>query len=110
MFGSSSHIAPSIPVVGIPLNMRPRPSTDVHIHGTNPRHVNIGGISYIASHYSSSSTSVPSNLFLMTHPNSHGPSGQSSIVSHVHSALAHIVVSQVQVPPYVSAGCVPSYG
>ena len=55
---------------------------------------------------------VPSNAFLTIHPppNSHGPSVQSSIVSHVHSASAHTVVSQGQVPPYVSSGYVSSYG
>ena len=38
------------------------------------------------------------------------PSGQSSVVSHVRSTSAHIIVSQGYVPPYVSAGHVSSYG
>ena len=92
--------------------MHPRPSTVVPIRGTDPRHVNIGGTSYMPSYIPSSSTLVPSNAFLTTHPppNSHGPSGQSSTVSHVRSVSAHSVVSQGHVPPYVSAGYVPSYG
>ena len=92
--------------------MHPRPRTVVPVWGTDPRHVNIGGTSYIPSHIPSSSTLVPSNAFLTTHlpPNSHGPLSRSSTVRHVHSASAHTVVSQGYVPPYVSAGYVPSYG
>ena len=47
------------------------------VWGPDPRHVNIGGTSYIPSHIPSSSTPIPSNSFLMTHPlpTSSGPSG-----------------------------------
>ena len=88
--------------------MHPSPSTVVPFRGTDPRHVNIRGTSYIPSHIPSSSTSVPSNAFLMTHtpPKSHGPSVQSSTVIHVHPESSHIVVSQ----GYVPAGYVQSYG
>ena len=72
----------------------------------------IGGKSNIPSHIPSSSTPVPSNVFLTTHPlpNSSGPSGQSSTISHVHPASSHTVASQGYVPPHVSARYGPSYG
>ena len=71
--------------------------------------MNIGNTTYIPSHVPSSSNCVPSKLFLMTHspPSSHGPLGRNVATSHVHSTTAHIVVSQSQVPPVVSAGHVP---
>ena len=74
--------------------------------------MNIGGTSYIPSHVPSSSTMIASNDFFMTHPppNSHGPSGRISTVSHVHPVSSHTVVSQVHVSPYVSVGYVPSHG
>ena len=46
-FGSSSHITPSIPMVEVPSHTHIRPSTSVAIQGPEPRHVNIGGTSYI---------------------------------------------------------------
>ena len=49
-FGSTSYITPSIPAVEVPLHMHPRPITTVPIWGTDPRHVNIRGTSYIPSH------------------------------------------------------------
>ena len=47
----------------------------------------------------------------MTHPppNLHGPSGQSSTISHVVPPSANTVVSQGYVPPYVLVGYVPPY-
>ena len=74
-FGSSSHITPSILAVEIPSHTHPIPSTSVPIWGPEPRHVNIGGTSYIPSHIPSSSEPIPSNYFLTTHPppNSSGP-------------------------------------
>ena len=44
-FGISIYIAPSIPAVGVPSHMHPRPSTSIPVHGTDPRHVNIWGTS-----------------------------------------------------------------
>ena len=76
-FGSTSHITPSILVVEDYSRVRPRPSTSVPIQGPEPRHVNIGGTSYIPSHIPSSSTPIPSNEFLTMHPppKSSGPLG-----------------------------------
>ena len=49
-FGGTSHITPSIPVVEVPSHTHPRPTTSVPIRGLEPKHVNIGGTSYIPSH------------------------------------------------------------
>ena len=70
--------------------------------------MNIEGTSYIPSHIPSSSQHIPSNSFL-THPlpNSSGPSGRRSTVSHVRHASSNTVVSQGQVPPSMSVGHVP---
>ena len=93
-FGNSSHIAPSTLAVKIPSHTHPRPSTSVPLRGPQPRHVNIGGTSYIPSHIPSSSQLVPSNSFL-THPlhNSCGPLSWSLTVSHVHPASTNTIVS-----------------
>ena len=111
-FGSSSHITPSIPMVEVSSHTHPRPSTSVPIRGPEPRHVNIGGTSYIPSHIPSSSALIPSNDFFMKHPppNSNGPSGRSSVVIHVCSTSANTVMSQGHVPPSVSVGHVSSHG
>ena len=76
-------------MVGGPSHTHPRPSTAILIWGTDPIHVNIGGTSYIPSHVPSSSTLVPSNAFLTTHPrpNSHGPLGLISTISHVNDTI-----------------------
>ena len=94
-FGSSIHITPSIHVVEVSSHTHPKPSTSVPIQGPEPRHVNIGGTNYIPSHIPSSSTPIPSNYFLKNHPppNSSGPSGRISTVSHVRSTSTNIVVS-----------------
>ena len=94
-FGSTSHITPSIPVVEVSSHTHPMPSTSVPIWGLEPRHVNIGGTSYVPSNIPSSSTPIPSNDFLTTHPlpNFSGPSSQISTTSHVHSTSTNIVVS-----------------
>ena len=106
-----SHIAPSTPGVGGSSYTQTRPSTGILVHGSNPRHVNIGNTSYISSHVPLSSTPIPSNAFIMTHPppNLHGPSGRSTNISHVVPMSTHTVVSQGYVPLYVSAGYVPPY-
>ena len=94
-FGISSYNTPSIPLVEVPSHTHPRPSTSVPIQGLEPRNVNIGGTSYIPSHIPLSSTPIPSNYFLTTHPppNSTGPSGRSSTTSHVLPTSANTIVS-----------------
>ena len=59
--GSSSHITPSIPTVEVPSHTQPRPIISVPIRGPEPRHVNIGGTSYIPSHIPLSSAPIYSN-------------------------------------------------
>ena len=95
IFGSTSHIAPSIPVVEATSHVRPRPSVSSHMRIPEPRQVTIGNTTYIPSHVPSSSNPFPSNAFLTTHPppNPRGPSGQNVATSHVHSAIANTVVS-----------------
>ena len=50
IFGSTSHIAPSIPVVEATSHVHPRPSVSSHIQIPEPRRVTIGNTSYIPSH------------------------------------------------------------
>ena len=111
-FGISSHITPSMPLVEVPSHTHHMPTISVPIRGPEPRHVNIGGTSYIPSHMPLSSAPIPSNVFLTMHPppNSSGPYGQSSTTSHACSTSTNTIVSQGHVPPYVLVGHVPSYG
>ena len=41
-------------------------------------------------------------------PHSRGPSGRNVATSHVHTVATRIVVSQIQVPPVVSGGHIPT--
>ena len=72
----------------------------------------IGNTPYIPSHVPSSSKPTPSNAFLTTlpPPHSHGPLGWNITTSHVHTMTARMVVSQSQVPPFVSGGHIPISG
>ena len=66
-FGSG-HIAPSTPFMGgIPYTSS-RHTTGIPSSGGGPRHVDIGGTSYIMSYVPSPSILVPLNAFFMTHP------------------------------------------
>ena len=109
IFGDTSHIAPSIPMVEESSHAPPRPSVSNPIQIPGPRRVSIGNTTYIPSHVPSSSNPVPSNAFLMTHPppSSCGPSGRNVATSHVHSATANMVISQIRVPPILLACHVP---
>ena len=73
--------------------------------------MNIGNTTYIPSHVPSYSNLVPSNAFLMIHPppKSRGPLGRNVTTSHVHFAIANMVVSQIQVPPIFSVGHIPVF-
>ena len=97
------HIAPYYPYVrGISY-----PSfwhnTGVHSHGGDPKHVNVGGTTYIRSYAPSSTASIPSNSFHMSHPPyvSQGPSEHGIPSSHGDSLSAYIVTSGGYIPPYI---------
>ena len=53
-FGSTSHIAPSIPAMEDTSHVRPRPSVSSHMRIPEPRQVTIGNTTYIPSHVPSS--------------------------------------------------------
>ena len=109
IFWSTSHIAPSIPVVEATSHVHPRPSASSHIWIPELRRVTIGITSYIPSHVPSSSNPTPLNAFLTTlpPPHSRGPSSWNVPTSHVLTATVRTVVSQSQVPPIVSGGHIP---
>ena len=72
----------------------------------------IGNTTYIPSHVPSSSIPTPSNAFLTTlpPPHSRGPSGRNVATSHVCTVATRVIVSQIQVPPIVSGGHIPTSG
>ena len=108
-FGSTSHIAPSIPVVEATSHVHPRPIVSNHMWILESKRVTIGNTTYIPSHVPSSSNPTPSNSFLTTLPPPHscGLSGRNITTSHVRIATDRTVVSQSQVPPIVSGGHIP---
>ena len=67
----------------------------------------IGSNTYIITQVPSSS--VPSSSNVHSPPHSHGPSGRNVATSQVCTIVTRPVVSQVQVPPIVSGGCVHTY-
>ena len=73
-FGSTSHIAPSIPVVEATSYIPPRSRVSDSIRITYPRRVTIRGSTYIITQVPSSSASSSSNVH--PPPYSHGPSSQ----------------------------------
>ena len=70
--------------------------------------MNIGNTTYIVSHVPSSS--IPSSSNAIPPPHSHGPLGWNFATSHVRIAATRVVMSQIQVPPIVSGGHIPTYG
>ena len=112
IFGSTSHIAPSIPVVEATSHFHPRISVSNHMRIPEPKRVTIGNTTYIPSHVPSSLNPTPSNAFLTTFPPHHscGPSGWNITTSHVHPGTARMVVYQSQLPPVVSRGNIPISG
>ena len=78
-FGSTSHSAPSVPVVEATSYLPPRSRVSDPIRIRGPRRVTIGTSTYLITELPSSLNPNPSNSFLMTlpPPNTHGPSGQN---------------------------------
>ena len=111
-FGSTSHIAPSIPAVEATSHVHPRPSVSNHMQIPEPKQVTIGNTTYIPSHVPFSSNPTPSNAFLTTlpPPNSCVPSGQNISTSQDRTATTRMVVSQSQSAPVVSGGHIPVSG
>ena len=68
----------------------------------------VGNTTYIISHVPSSS--IPSFSNAIPPPHSCGPSDRNVATSHVRIVATHVVVSQIQVPPIVSGGRIPTYG
>ena len=101
-FGSTSHIAPSIPAVEATSHIPPRPRASDPIRIPDLRRVTIGNNMYIITQVPSSS--VPSSSNVYPPPHSRGPSGWNIATSHVRTAVTRPVVSQVHVLPVVSGG------
>ena len=78
-FGSTSHIAPSIPVVEATSHIPARPRVSDPIRILDPRRVTIGNNTYIISQVPSSF--VPSSSNCHPPPHSHGPSGRNVATS-----------------------------
>ena len=78
-FWSTSHIAPSIPVVEVPSHIPPRSRVSDPIRIPNPRQVTIGNNTYIITQIPSSSILSSSNVH--TPPYSRGPSCQHMATS-----------------------------
>ena len=68
----------------------------------------IGNTTYIVPHVPLSS--IPSSLNDIPPPHSCGPSRRNVATSHVCTASTRIVMYQIQVPPVVSGGHIPTYG
>ena len=103
-FGSTSHIAPSIPAVEATSYIPPRSRVIDPIRIPDPRRVTIGGSTYIITHIPSSSTPSYSNVH--PPPYSRGPSSWHVATSQVRIAITRPIVSQVYIPPIVSGGYV----
>ena len=101
-FGSTSHIAPSIPMVEVTSHIPPRSRVSDPIRILDPRRVTIGNNTYIITQVPSSS--VPSFLNVHPPPHSYGPSGWNVATSHVRTAVTRPVVSQVYALPVVLGG------
>ena len=101
-FGSTSHIAPSIPAVEATSHIPARPRVSDLITIPDLRQVTIGNNTYIISQVPSSF--VPSSSNVHPPPHSRGPSGRNVATSYVHIAVTRPVVSQLHVPPIVSRG------
>ena len=68
----------------------------------------VGNTAYVISHVPSSS--IPSSSNAIPPPHSCGPSGINVATGHVRTIATRVVVSQSQVPPVVSGGCIPTSG
>ena len=83
-FGSTSHIAPSIPTVEATSHIPPRSRVSDPIRIPDLRQVTIGNSTYIITQILPSS--VPSSSNVHSPPHSHGPSGQNVATIYVHTA------------------------
>ena len=90
-FGSTSHIAPSIPVVEVTSHVLPRSRFSDPIRIPDPRRVTIGNSTYIITQIPFSS--VPSSSNVHPPPYSHGPSGRNVATSHVRTTATHVAMS-----------------
>ena len=54
--------------------------------------------------------SIPSSSNAIPPPHSCGPLGRNVATIHVRTATTHVVVSQIQVPPVVLGGRIPTSG
>ena len=101
-FGSTSHIAPFVPVVEATSYMPPRSRVSDPIRIPDPRQVTIGGNTYLITQIPSSLTPSSSNVH--PPPYSCGPSSRYMATSQVCTAITRPIVSQVHIPPAAS-GC-----
>ena len=101
-FGSTSHIAPSIPVVEVTSHIPPRSRVSDPLRILDLRRVTIGNSMYLITQIPSSP--VPSYSNVHPPPYSRGPSGQNVATSYVHTAVTRLVVSQLHVLPVVLGG------
>ena len=101
-FGSTSHIAPSIPVVEVTSHIPLRYRVSDLIRIPDPRRVTIGSSMYIITQIPSSS--VPSSSNVHPPPYSHGPSSQHMATSQVRTVVTRPIVSQVYIPLVASGG------
>ena len=101
-FGSTSHIAPSIPMVEATSHIPPRSRVSDPIRIPNPRRVTIGNSTYIITQIPLSF--VPSYSNVHPPPHSCGPSGWNVATSYVCIAVTRPVVSQVHASLVVSRG------
>ena len=103
-FGSTSHIAPSIPVVEAPSYIPPRSRVSDPIGIPGSRRVTIGTSTFLLTEIPSSS--LPSSSNVNPPPYSRGPSSRHVATSQIRTTITRPVVSQAYIPPVVSGGYV----
>ena len=101
-FGSTSHIAPSIPVVEFTSHIPPGSRVSDPIRILDLKRVTIGNSTYLITQIPSSS--IPSSSNVHPPPHSRGPSGRNVATSYVCTTVTRLVVSQLHIPLVVSGG------